>query len=172
MLAAMARQPVDRVPLILKLLGAKLPDHIRFRGEEERIEKLLAIGIDDTIELHVPTRMHPDVKTRVWQDHPRGEPYPLLHKVYETPKGNLTQIVLRTDDWVHGDDIPLVSTYNLSRSKRFLVETEEDLARMKYLFMKPSDDQIRRFREHAAYQKKLADTHGCYSRGRLREDRG
>jgi hypothetical protein len=158
----------DRVPFVFHLFDypqEALPAHLRHDGQVERAERFLAAGLDDTLQFDVPWRFHPEVRTRVWKDQPPGEPYPLLHKVYETPKGPLTQVVKQTEDWPHGDDVEVFSDHNVPRSARFLVETEEDLERLPYILAAPSDEQIDGFRRQARELKRSADRLGVALEG-------
>jgi uroporphyrinogen-III decarboxylase len=160
LLTAVNHVEPDHVPFVMhfhEYPQEELPAHLRHRGQVERAERLLAIGLDDTLQLGPPWRMHPKVRTRVWKEQPAGEPYPLLHKVYDTPKGPLTQVVKQTADWPHGDDVEVFSDHNIPRSTRFLVETEEDLERLPYILGAPSDDQIGEFRRGAKRVKQEAD---------------
>jgi len=158
----------DHVPFVMhfhEYPQQELPAHLRHRSQVERAERLLAIGLDDTLQLTPPWRMHPEVRTRVWKEHPAGEPYPLLHKVYETPKGPLAQVVKQTEDWPHGDDVEVFSDHNIPRSTRFLVETEEDLERLPHILGSPSADQAAEFRRSARQVKQEADRLGVALEG-------
>jgi uroporphyrinogen-III decarboxylase len=158
----------DRVPFMFHLFEYEqgdLPPRLRHRNQVERVERLLARGLDDTLRFEPPWRMHPEVRTRVWKERPAGAPYPLLHKVYETPKGPLMQVVKQTEDWPHGDDVEVFSDHNVPRSTRFLVETEEDLERLPFILGAPSDDHVRAFREQVQKLKQAADRLGVAVEG-------
>ena len=168
LLRAIVHAEPDRVPFVFNLFQLPhdaLPPHLRHRGQVERAERFLAAGLDDTLGLGVPWGFHPEVRTRVWKDQPTGSRYPLLHKVYETPKGPLQQTVRQTEDWPHGEDVPLFSDHNVSRATRFPVETEDDLERLPYLLGFPSDDEVRGFREEARELKRAADRLGVVLEG-------
>ena len=137
MLLAIDHQEADHVPLIFSLFQWTPP----FEGWDR--------DLDTQIRLGTPSRYHPEVKVRSWREEPPGERYPLLHKVYETPEGPVRQVARETDDWPHGDDVPLVSDYLIPRSLKFAVEDPSDLDRIPYLFHPPDDDQIRAFTESA-----------------------
>ena len=47
------------------------------------------------------------------KEHPAEEHSPLLHKVQETPKGLPKAAVRTSQEWTHGDDIPLSSDCKL-----------------------------------------------------------
>jgi uroporphyrinogen-III decarboxylase len=158
----------DHVPFVMhfhEYPQEELPPHLRHRDQVERTERLLAIGIDDILQVSPPWRMHPEVRARVWKERPAGEPYPVLHKVYETPKGPLTQVVKQTADWPHGDEVEVFSDHNIPRSTRFLIESEEDLERLPYILGPPSDEQIAEFRQWARQMKQEADRLGVALEG-------
>ena len=137
MLLAINHQEADHVPLTFRLFGDWTPPHDDWDRE---FDHMAVIG--------APSRYHPDVKTRTWREKKPGERYPILFKEYETPKGIIKQIVQETEDWPHGDDVPLLSDHMDSRAKKFAVEDLEDLEKIPYLFYDPTDEQIRDFKEH------------------------
>lgn len=163
LLLTIAHCEPDRVPFMLSLFDfpqEALPAHLRHGDQVERVERFLAAGLDDNLIIGVPWRMHPDVSTRTWKEQPAHERYPIIHKVYETPRGPLRQAVRQTDDWPHGDNVEVISDFNIPRSVRFLVENDEDLERVPFVLGPPSDDQVREFREQASQLKKEAQRLG------------
>ena len=138
MLLAIDHQEADHVPLTFRLFGDWTPPHDYWDRE-----------FDHMAVISTPSRYHPDVKTRTWREKKPGERYPILFKEYETPKGIIKQIVQETEDWPHGDDVPLLSDHMDSRAKKFAVEDLEDLEKIPYLFFDPTNQQIRDFKEHA-----------------------
>ncbi|HIE28511.1 TPA: hypothetical protein EYP66_14620 [Candidatus Poribacteria bacterium] len=155
MLLAINHQEADRVPLVFNVFTWNPPPHLKYSSALERVDKFLHFGIDDTISLSAPFRYHPDVTTRTWREI-TGERYPILFKEYETPKGTLRQIAWQTEDWPHGDDIPIVGDHNISRSQKFPVESPEDLEKLPYLFFQPNREQLNDFKEHVQNIKKFA----------------
>ena len=137
MLLAIDHQEADHVPFILRTFGGWTPPH----EEWDR-------GLDHTLSMGAPSRHHPDVKTRAWRETNQNERYPLLFKEYETPKGIIRLIAQQTEDWPHGEDVPIVSDHMDSRGKKFAVEDHADLEKIPYLFFHPSDEQLKDFREH------------------------
>ncbi|MCC6444080.1 MAG: hypothetical protein IT210_11590 [Armatimonadetes bacterium] len=158
LLTAISHAEADHVPFMMMFLDPVLPPHMRFSDQLDRTDRLLALGLDDTLSLDVPWRIHPDVRMRSWRQ--EGERYPLIYKIYETPRGALEQVVRQTEDWPHGDDAPVFSDFNIPRSKRFLVETEADLECLPYILCGPSAEQVRGFREQAAQTRKEARARG------------
>jgi hypothetical protein len=120
---------------------------------------VLGLGLDDTLRLEPPWGISPEVKITRWTEHRPGEPYPLLHKVYETPKGSLKTTVRTSHDWPHQDDIPLFSDFNLPRATEFLVKGPEDLEKLAYVLTPPDDEQIAAFQEKAHALRAIADEH-------------
>jgi len=168
LLVAINHREPDHVPFVFHLHEypqEALPPHLRHRDQVERAAHFLAIGLDDTLRVSPPWRFHPEVRTRTWKEQPAGQPYPLLHKVYETPKGPLMQVVKQTRDWPHGDDVPVFSDHNVPRSTRFLVETEEDLERLPYILAHPSERQVAAFRREARRVRQAADRLGVAVEG-------
>ena len=145
MLLAINHQEADHVPLILQPFGGWTPP---FEGWDSELDHTLSIG--------APSRYHPDVKTRTWREVRSDERYPLLFKEYETPGGVIRQIAQETEDWPHGEDVPLTSDHVIARGKKFAVEEHADLEKIPYLFFHPSDEQLRDFRENAKSVQKAA----------------
>jgi len=161
-LSAMAFEPTDRVPLVLRFwsLGGEV-DYIPFNWRDpiQRAEHTLALGLDDTLTLQPPLgyveEYVPEALERVtshteWLPPTDSERYPLLKKVYETPDGPLQTIVAITEDWPHGEDIRLFDDFNLSRLREPLVKSVDDLTRLRHLLAPPAPAQIASFRQGAS----------------------
>lgn len=158
MLFTMEHKPVDHVPCCFMIFGA-----LRWRcaDEFEFFRRQLELGLDVRVELpNLPLRYQPGVEVscrRVPSDVPGRF---LLEKTYRTATGTLKAVVDLTDDWRAGDDIPIFSDYVAVRSRKFLIETEQDLQAFQTLLAPPSDEDIRQFRKVAAEYKHFADEHG------------
>jgi uroporphyrinogen-III decarboxylase len=157
-LAAIHRQPVDRVPLYLRLWSMHDgPDNIPFNWQDQvrRAENLLRLGVDDTLLLQPPLgyteEYHAEdaqgvisivspLPPEVEGDKPR------LRKIYETPDGPLSITVKVSKDWIHGNDILLFSDYNLPRQTESIIKNIDDVKRLRHLLAKPTDDQLEEFR--------------------------
>lgn len=111
-------------------------------------------GLDSWIDFSAPSRFHPEVTTKVRREAPPGEPQPLLCKEYHTPKGIISQAARQTEDWPHGEDIPLCSDFNIPRSVKFPVVDEADLERIPYLFCEPDAAQLEAFKTQADAAKR------------------
>lgn len=102
----------------------------------------LRLGLDPILFLSPPWHYHPDVKVRIETKNLPSEKYPLLVKTYDTPKGSLRQVVVKTPDWPHGDDTPLFSDYAVpaSRTRERLIKDYSDLKKLSYILHGPSPD--------------------------------
>ena len=159
MLLAIDHKEADHVPLVFNTFTWNPPAHLRFSNEFDRVEKFLAFGLDDTVSVRPPSRLHPDVTTRTRRETSSGNRYPLLYKEYETLEGTMRQIARQTDDWPHGDDIPVISDYNIPRLTKFLVAEKADLEKLPYLFFQPDKEQLRNFKERVSTVKRFALKH-------------
>jgi len=121
----------------------------------------LKLGIDDAVAIHPPFYLNEGIKIRISEEKLQTEKYPLLTKLYETPKGSLSKVVRKTPDWPHGDDIPLFDDYGVSsaRSVKNWVENEGDLEALSYLFREPTDDELETFKEEAEHNTQFANEH-------------
>jgi hypothetical protein len=162
MLRTIGYKETDYIPLsfmIFSFLKERCSDEIEF------LEKQLELGLDVVVQLpELPFRFHPEVRTKEWVENSKGRE-PLLHKVYMTPEGPLTAVVRKTEDWPYGNSVPLLNDYLTPRSEKFLIETEEDVNRVKYLFYGPSSDDITLFKEESKRLKKFADEKGLLITG-------
>jgi uroporphyrinogen-III decarboxylase len=162
LLCAMHRQEPDHVPLWNLWRNLDIP--FRYTTQTERAEAVLSLGLDDTLLLqpplnkteHYDANRVPGVDVRVRRVHPDEERYPLLVKEYDTPAGQIRQVVRRTDDWPYGEDVRLFSDHNVSRAKEFPVKGPEDLPRLRYLLSEPTAAQIAEFRRAAAQLRRDA----------------
>lgn len=156
-LAAIRRQPVDRVPLYLRLWDMHAGvDNIPFdwRNQFARAENLLKLDVDDTLLLEPPLGYTEEYHAE--QAHgisaavtrlPPAEPgdKPRLQKVYETPDGPLSITVRISRDWIHGDDIMLFSDFNLPRQTEAIIKDLEDVKRLRHLLAEPTAEQLEEF---------------------------
>jgi len=164
LLLAINNKEPDHVPLDLDFFG---PLSGRWKDQFQRAEELLSMEVDDTLRINPPYQgFHPEVKVKTWQEKRPGEEVPLLFKEYETPKGKLSTVVRKTKDWPYGDDIPLISDFNIPRSKKFLISEEEDLEKVPYLFGEPSKSEMERFRQEAKAIKEFGRKHQLLTVGR------
>ena len=163
MLTAISGGIPDYIPcsfMIFSALREKTKDRMEF------FERQIELGLDTKVDLpELPFRYHPGVKVKTEKIVEKGEKYPLLLKKYHTPKGELTSIVRKTEDWPYGDKVPLFNDYLSTRSKKFLITSEEDIEKFQFLLCEPTKEDIESFREKSKRLKKFADKKGLLISG-------
>jgi len=178
-LATVAGEPTDHVPFSMEVHPSYLlydPKVAHWRDQFERTDDLLALGVDPMIEIWLPDpTFHPDVKVTAWREEDPSSGQARLHKVYDTPKGPLRQVIRETPDlyqWhkinrnTRGpladliDGVGLLEDVNPSRSVEFLINGPEDLDRMQYLFLPPAGEALARWRDDALYAREQARRRG------------
>jgi len=171
MLAAIENREPDHVPCCFMIFAALRQ---KCRDQFEFVERQLEMGLDTTMGLPVrpakrdratteqgdlhglPVRFAPEVEVRDRREDKPGERYPILHREYSTPAGKLTTAVNKTEDWVHGDRVPLFDDFVIPRARKRLVTGPDDLPALRYLLTMPSDEDIEEFRAAARPAKELA----------------
>jgi hypothetical protein len=139
-LAALRREEADYAPCAPLFWSSPTVPGYEWASEEERVEVCVnRLGVDAFVSFGVGLSQHPEVRQRTWEEQPAGERYPLLHKVIETPAGGLTCTVRKTEDWPHGDDIPLMSDFVVSRAVKPWIETEQDMDCFEHCWQPPRD---------------------------------
>jgi hypothetical protein len=104
------------------------------------------VVVNDYYNLHgLPVSYDPDVKTREWIENLPDEEHPIMIKEYITPAGVLRTEVRQTEDWRWGDHVPFLDDYLVPRSRKFLVEDDNDLDALGYLLVNPSEAEIEAF---------------------------
>jgi hypothetical protein len=174
MLAVLHHEQPDHVPLIFNTFGFRPPAELAWTDQYEEAQSWLSLGVDAWLRMPLPldqgrAAFHPDVQVREWVENPPDARWPVMVKEYQTPAGALRQEVYRTEDWVSPDwpmhkgehqGVDLLDDYNVVRSRRFLIQGEEDLPKLAYLLCSPPDDVISRWREQAAYIGRRAQEMG------------
>lgn len=143
-------QQSDHVPCCFMLydaLRAECQDSFEF------VERQLELGLDAMLEIParylrdqsdhadltgLPVRLHPEVAVHEWREDRDGDLYPTSCKVYETPGGELSTRVNKTEDRLYGDHVPFLDDYLVPRSQEHLISTLDDLERLRYLLMPPA----------------------------------
>lgn len=157
MLAAMAHQEVDHVPLWC--LWSHARDPYNRRDCRRRIEATLELGLDDTLWLHGPWRISPEVKVTTWSEPVPGEAYRLLHKRFDTPSGVLEHVVRSSEYLTSADDIQVLGDLNMSHGIKSLIQGPQDLDALRYLLGDPGREQFHEFRDQARAYRRFADEH-------------
>ena len=172
MLRALNLQPVDHVPCCFMSFTA-----LRKRCQEDLYELAKAeraMGLDSMLfipsaprpqrpehpELRgLPVHFHPDVQVEEWREPVPGD-FDILHKEYSTPAGNLTTQVRLSEDWPHGNHIPFVDDFQVSRAIKPLIEKPSDLDALRYFLQLPTELDQRQFRLEAQTARAFAEEHG------------
>lgn len=153
--AAIALQETDHVPLWC--LWSYDRDPFNRSDELARVEAVLALGMDDTLWLHAPWRVAPEVAVSSWAEPVPGADYQLMHKRYRTPAGD-AEHVLRSSEYLSDPAaIGVVGDLNMSHGVKRLVEGRADLGPLRYLLCDPDADQLARFREKARAYRRFAE---------------
>ena len=162
LLAAINHSDVDHVPFCQKFWQRPyLADPSDgWRDQFERVSKTTRLGLDDTVSFNIPRAFSPEVKIIRRKEMSGSDAF--LFQEYETPKGTLKQIVRQTADWPHGDNVPIFTDYVVprGRSKKYLVETMDDVEALSCLFSNLSDVQRREFEVHADKVRDFAEERG------------
>jgi uroporphyrinogen-III decarboxylase len=169
LLAALRYEEPDHVPLLFFSFGFEPPRHLAWSDPVDEARQWLSIGVDAWLRLSLPLVFHPEVRESAWEEALPGERWPLMVKEYETPAGTLRQEVFRSDDWVseewpgHKDGdggLALLDDYNVPRYRRPLIQTEEDVEKLRYLLTPLPDAALAGFRQRAEALARAADELG------------
>jgi uroporphyrinogen-III decarboxylase len=177
MLRAIRRQDVDYPPCAFMSFTAMRG---RVQDAYELAERELEMGMDSW--LFVPTTwrgqrvLHPDlrglpvrlpeeVRTDLWIERLEGEDFPVLHKVYHTPVGDLSVSVRKTEDWTHGNTVPFIDDFQIPRAIKPLITTREDLEVLRWILRPPTAEDIAAFRADMAKAQNFAARHGVMIAG-------
>ena len=130
-----------------------------WKDQFERVTKTRRLGLDDTVGFDIPRAFSPEVKIIRRKEVVPGESQAFLFQEYQTPKGTLKQVVHQTADWPHGDNVPIFTDYVVprGRSKKYLVETIEDVEVLSCLFSELGENQLRKFEDHVNCVQKFAN---------------
>lgn len=157
MLRALSCEVPDYAPCCFMIFAAL---RSRYTSPFERVDRQLEMGLDATIhvmggselvartESHyadlqgLPVRFDPRVDVHDWLEDRPGLALPILHREYRTPGGTLHTAVIKTDDWVQGDRVPLFDDYVVPRARKRLITGPEDLDALQYLLAEPSDAEV------------------------------
>lgn len=161
LLRAINHKEPDHVPLYLKWWERPFlaEETQAWQNQFERVDKIIGLGLDDTVGFDVPRPLAREVKVKIWKTHSAGEQWPVLSKEYDTPGGTLRQVVRQTADWPHGDDIPLFSDFLVpsSRSIKYLVQEPRDLNALSCLFRDLDEKETALLRSEAEKIREFAE---------------
>jgi hypothetical protein len=144
-----------------------------FKNQILKAEQMLSLGLDDMLRIEPPLGWAEEYRVEGVQNiNARFRKYCLndnkmefLEKKYFTPAGELKTAAQLTDDWPHGDNIPVFSDFTVSRAKEFLIKSHEDLKRLKYLLGKPNNKEYLRFKEESEELRKASSRLGVSLEG-------
>jgi|YNPNPStandDraft_1061719.scaffolds.fasta_scaffold08469_4 uroporphyrinogen-III decarboxylase len=177
LLRALRRQEVDHIPCAFMSFGAMRG---RCQDAYEVVERELELGLDSMLFIPsswrnqrpnhpdlrgLPVRLPPKVRTELWQEELPGESYPVLHKEYHTPAGVLTTLVRKTDDWPHGNFVPLMDDYQIPRAIKPLVSSPGDLEPLRALLCPPDEEALAAWRAELARAKAFSAARGVLLAG-------
>ncbi len=162
-MAAIRRQPVDYVPCSPSFNQLSATQR---RGKSwnfpwgpsiyEQVDYgVNVLDTDPVVSVSAGSwELHPDVSSRVWFD----ESDQTLHKVYDTPAGELSATVDYDERWPHGYDIPFFTDFLPAHAIQQWLETEQDVECLSYI-LRPvqSDAVLDRLRFSFMERKRIAD---------------
>ena len=71
----------------------------------------------------------------------------------------------KTDDWPHGDFVPLVDDYQIPRAIKRLVTTREDVAALRTMLLPPSESEVSAFSAEVDRARSFCRQHGVLLAG-------
>jgi len=148
-LATINLEEPDCVPFVPTFIGPWVRQY--WNTEEQKRKDLINLGLDQLLNLGAPFSFYPDVKVKIIKRKDIENKRCILYKIYYTPAGTLRQVVYQTEDWPHGDDIPIFSDFVVAggRSKEYLIKGPEDVEKFQYLLQKPTTKQVEEFYKRA-----------------------
>lgn len=182
LLSAINCEKPDHIPLsfmIFSALKERVRQDLGVFDPVEYLEVQLALGLDTFVDLRhftpenkqighsdvpgFPVRFPENVLTREWKEVDKASRYPLLHKSYQTPDGNLEVVVNQTDDWPYSGPsegqafVPFMDDFLAPRCRKYLVEKRKDLKALKNLLISPNEEDIKTCREAWDLGKMVAE---------------
>lgn len=149
-----------------------LPEPWDVREDFERVKRWLSLGLDDVLDISVPWSVHPEVEIKDWKEPPSNkEPCSLLCREYATPAGKLRHIVRETKEnlgagWViQPKKVHLFEDFNIPRAVKHLINSSNDLPKLRYLLQEPTREKLTSFKERMAQVKKFAHDKGILIQG-------
>ena len=164
LLAAIRREEVDRVPCVISFNPLYPSQRTSWNfpwSQEASIEERTAyqveqLGLDQVVAMGVEVCC-PDegVTSRVWI----GDG--LLHKVWDTPAGRMHASVKYNELWAHGEDIPLMSDFNVGHFVEPWIQTEQDLECLRHVLRWDESGRTQEAaRSYYDRMRRLADRYG------------
>jgi len=144
-----------------------LPFQWTLQDDFNRARAWRSLGVDDILDVSVPWSVDPAVMCTDSRK-PLGadEPYPVLVREYQTPRGILRHEVRQTGEdqaegWViQPDSVPLLEDFNIPRAVRHIVSAPEDVRRLSFCYRPPDAAARSWFSERMTAVKEFRDTEG------------
>ena len=129
----------------------KLPQPWNVEDDFKRVETWLSLGMDDVLDVSVPWSQDSKVTFAdslkpAGKDESEGK-YPVITREYQTPAGVARHSVQKTNEeekqgWVvQPDCVPLIEDFNIPRAVQHLVAQPADVAKVKWLYQGPNQQQ-------------------------------
>ncbi|KKR03616.1 MAG: hypothetical protein UT30_C0024G0011 [Candidatus Uhrbacteria bacterium GW2011_GWF2_39_13] len=136
---AMRGQEVDYLPCSIYFNSNLQVNGHRLNGTEDYCKLALELETDPFISVSIKSSMHPDVKTESRIEQVKGEEFPILWQIWQTPEGELSQAVRLTgdiSDWrqIHWGD------HSASNIYKPLIESSKDVGKVRYLYQPTTDE--------------------------------
>jgi hypothetical protein len=164
MCAALKAEEVDYVPCspFLNFLSERQRVGYRYQfpfppTEREKVEYCVEeLGVDPVVQCPFPIyKPGRDVSARVWTEKD------VIHKVWNTPAGELRASVRYDEKWPCGRDIAFFDDFNTAHFVEPWLKSEQDVECLKYILQPPDDrDGMEQLRFDFDAAKRLADRHG------------
>lgn len=131
----------------------------KVKKQDKAIEEELKMGLDAIVNVGtLEHSFHHDTKYSEWVEKADGNKY--FNRKLETPGGPLSQKVIQRNNWPTEEFFPIFDDYIIPRSKKFFLDPEKDLDKLKYLLGPFSKENIEKLKNQAAEAKKIADKYG------------
>jgi uroporphyrinogen-III decarboxylase len=156
MIAALSGEKTDYTPCSFMIFYNLFE---QCSSQKDFIDRQLGLGLDtfaNVGKLHMS--FHPDVSVRSWEKKEHGAD--VIVREIETPAGVLSQEVVEKSGWPEGENLPLFDDRIVPRAQKVLVDPEQDLDKVRYLFGSFEDSSIKNLKDQAASIQNIADDHG------------
>ena len=143
-LAALSLKPVDYIPCSPFFNPLRHQQRCGYKWQfpwgpslRERIEYCVEeLGVDPVVNISIGSYFpNTDVSSRVWVDNSSEKA--ILHKVWETPSGELHSSVRYNNLWPHGMDIPFYSDFNVGHAVEPWITSMSDLECLRHIMLPP-----------------------------------
>ena len=161
LLAAWRCQEVDYVPMAWHFWPSPLHAQATWHSERERLEFYRRRWWDARVEVETAVTPLPEVRTEVRYETDRGGP--VLHQVWHTPAGSVSERLRVTEDWPPPNDrqqncpMGFRDDFRTSRYVEFPFKSAADLATLPYLFPLENAQDAQRLVQQHREARMLAD---------------